>query len=210
MTSAGLTEIDTRERLYDRLMRRNKIVGLLRIAVPLMGVVLFGYLAAQIIVANLARDFGADGIRIERETVIIDKPTYAGVMTNGTRYQVVADSAEKQIVGEDVLDLSNVRLQLLRQDGYELIATAEHALYDLTASTVAIPGLMVVDDSNQTHALLRDNNIDWTTQTLVSRGDVDVHYPDGTRIEAIGLNYDGASNEWVFGPTVLTSGGDEQ
>jgi hypothetical protein len=208
MTAAEFSNGHNRDRIYRGLLQRNRVVGWLRIGVPLIGLAIFAVLAVQIVIANLAKDYGAAGIRLERDSVIIDKPTYSGVMANGTRYEVVADAAEKQIAGPDVLDLQNVRLNLVRNDGYRLVATAEHAFYDLLGATITIPGLMVVDDSDQTHALLRDNLVDWNAQTLVSKGDVDVHYPDGTVIEAVGLNFDGATSTWVFGPTVLTSGGD--
>ena len=52
---------------YRRLTRRNRIVDVLRIVVPLAGVAVFVGLALQIYVTNTARQYGIAGIRVDRD-----------------------------------------------------------------------------------------------------------------------------------------------
>jgi len=207
MADASHSSAAYRDRIYRRLVRRNAVIDVLRVIVPAAGLVLFGILALQIYVGNIASEAGITGIRIERETLIIETPKYAGVMSTGTRYSVVAREARKPITGGDVVDLLDVSVEIVRPDGYVMRGSAALAHYDILAQTVLVPQLLSVNDSREVKALLHNSLIDWNAQTLRTEEDVVVDYPDGTRIEARSLFFDSVTTNWQFGPTVLTTPG---
>ena len=66
MHAQTLANPAVRAGLYKRLLRRNRVVGVLRVLVPVLGVAVLSLLVIQIVIANAARDFGVSGIRIER------------------------------------------------------------------------------------------------------------------------------------------------
>jgi hypothetical protein len=190
--------------IFRTLERRNGAVGVLRVAVPLFGIVVLGVLLAEIVVANLATVAGVSGIRFSREAVTIDAPQYAGTMAGGTRYEVNADAASAPLSGRDVIDLTNARLRLFRPDGGEMTATAGAAQFTLSAQTVVVPATMRVTDSRGVQAALSDVAVDWRQQTIVGRAGVEAVFSDGSRLKAKTLVYDAGAQVWDFGEVVLT------
>lgn len=193
-----------REQIYSRLARRNRMVGWLRIAVPVFGLVILLALLVQIVLANMARDFGAGGIRIARDALIVDAPAYAGVMANGTQYRVVANSASTAIGDGDRIALDNAAIDLERPDGYTMHAEAAAAEFSLSRQTVTAPGVMTFTDSRDTWAQLRDSVMDWREQTLVARDNVHIVFKDGSVLTGAGLVYDAERQIWDFQLVKLT------
>ncbi len=194
---AGSTTTD-RAALYRRLNRRNRVVGILRLVVPAAGAFVLAVLLAQIVIANIADTFGIDGVSIERDRLVIATPEYSGVMANGTRYTVSAESAKAAAGSSDVMELTDATLHLVREDGYEMTIRAASSDFSLAAETVDVPGLMRVSDSRGMTARLRDNHVDWTAQTLVSEESVWARFDDGTVLTASGLVHDAAEQTWDF------------
>lgn len=206
MTADTLANPEVRAGLYRRLNRRNRVVGVLRIVVPLFGVALLGFLIAQIMIANALKDFGVTGISIERDRLLIETPEYEGVTENGTRYRVVARTASALLSKADVIELGEATLELDRPDGVSFSATAKRALYDLISQTVEIPDLAEVADSRQTEARLYNSFVDWSDQTIHARGGADITFADGTHLLAKTLVMNGASQTWdMTGVTLVTT-----
>ena len=211
MHAETLASPDVRASLYRKLARRNRIVGVLRMLVPLLGVAVLGVLVAQILIAHAAKEFGVTGIRIERDRLLIDTPRYEGVTEAGVRYKVVADMASALISEADIIELHNATLDLVRPDGVSYVATAERALYNLVAQTVEVPDVAIVIDSRKTHSVLKNTFVDWSDQTINARGGADVTFADGTRLIAGTLIMYSQDNRWdMTGVTLITEGSETE
>lgn len=206
MSELAISDSADRGRLFRRLNRRNRLVALLRIIVPICGLVLCAVLVGYVYLANVVQDFGAKGIAIDRDKLVIATPRYEGVTSDGTRYLVTAESASSKLSDPELLSLGKAILDMTRSDGYSMHATTDLARYDLGNQTVDIPGEMVVTDAHGMTAYLSGSRLDWSTQTLTSENDVRVEYADGTTILAKSLFYYGETNEWVFDKAVVSSG----
>jgi len=206
--AAGATDtalnLSPQTRLFRALQRRNRVVSVLRLAVPLFGVVVLAILVAEIVLANLTSVAGISGIRFSREAVSVDTPSYAGVMSDGTRYEITAEAASAPLSGTDVIDLKNAVLLLTRPDGGTLTAEATAAQFSLPAQTVTVPGRMQVDDSRGVDAVVDNVFIDWRAQTIFGRGGVDALFADGTTLRAATGTYRAASRSWSFDRAELT------
>ena len=206
MSAESLANPAVRAGLHKRLMRRNRIVGVLRLVVPLIGLVVLGYLIAQIVIANAVEDLGATGIHIERDRLLIDTPEYVGVTKNGTHYRVVAETASALLSRADVIELGNATLALTRPDGVSFTATADRAFYDLVSQTVDVPVSADVVDSRDTKARLYNVFVDWANQTITARDGADITFADGTNLTADTLIMYGKDNSWdMTGVVVRTT-----
>lgn len=193
---------------FRELNRRNNIVAVLRLGVPSIGLLVAGFLIFQIILTNVAKDFGISGLRVEQDQVVIDEPRYGGVTADGTKYNIVAQEARIDIEVRDIINLQNATITIEQADGYEMIAETEAARLNLEEQFLYAPGLMVTQDSDQVAGQFNDSIIDWNAQSMVSKGAVKVEFKDGAIINAQSLTYDAASRSWDFGPTVYTLAGD--
>ena len=65
---------DQRADILGNLLLRNRVVDGLRIVVPAIGILAFAALVAQIYIANMARQYGVSGVRIDRGTIVVEAP----------------------------------------------------------------------------------------------------------------------------------------
>ncbi len=206
--NASSNTTNVRARLYARLNRRNRIIAFLRIAVPGAGIALAGLLIFQIVLSNLADNFGLGGIRLDRDQLVLDTPSYSGIMSDGTTYEVVAEAARASIDATDVINLDIATIVTEQTDGYTMTANADFARLFLTEQQVIVEGLMVTTDSNGVDGRLYDSVIDWPTQKLTSNGDVRFDFEDGAAIEAKSLVYNAKRQVWDFRGVRYTVPGD--
>lgn len=185
-------------RLYRALERRNRIVGVLRWAVPLVGVGAFGFLVVQIVLAQILGQFEIGRIAIAPDAVTIDGPEYAGVLEDGSLYRVRADSATSRFASPDMIDLTNGTVHIERSNGVTMEITAPEARLDTAREIIHIEGIAEVADSTGTSGILYNSEFDWNAQVLVSEGPVEIDYADGTRLDAGGLVYEAATAMWTF------------
>ena len=135
MAGDDLADPAVRAAVFMRLTRRNRVIDVLRIVVPLIGALLLGVLIAGIVIGNLAREYGVSGVRFERDRLLIETPRYEGVTENGTRYRVVAETASALISRADLSTSARPRLEIIRPDGVCFTATA-----DMRSTTVEPDG----------------------------------------------------------------------
>lgn len=200
--------VDARRRQFQKLNRRNNIVSILRWAVPAIGLLVMGVLVFQIILTNLAKDYGISGLKIEQDQVVIDKPRYGGITPDGMRYHIEAEVARIQTSATDIINLEQATIVIEQNDGYQMRSKAENATLDLTKQTINIPGIMNSTDSDGVRGVFVDTLIDWATQTLNSRGAVTLEFEDGAIINAQSLLYDARVASWDFTKAVYVVAGD--
>ncbi len=205
MTTLSARIDDRRLRTYRGLVRRNRFVAVLRWLVPGGGVLVLGLLILQIWVMSIANQYGVSAIRIDRSGVTVETPQYAGVMEDGSRYQVSAGSARAPSFDSEVVDLTDAQITILRPGGGEMRASAGTAVMQTVDQMVTVTGQARVSDSGGRRGTISDAVIDWQEQTLVATGSSRFYMEDGTEIRASrGVAYDAKTGIWEFsGATVL-------
>lgn len=193
-----------RSRQYKRLLRRNRIVGILRLAVPAAGSVLLFVLLVQIAISSFGARYGLGKIEISNDRVRVETPEYAGTLSDGSVYRVWADAAEAAIENTDIISMTNARVMLERPDGQRREAAAEEAIFDTVKQQVRIERSTEISDSTGISGRLTDSVFDWATQTLTARGPVEIDYIDGATVRAEGLVHEAELNHWTFTKAVVT------
>lgn len=190
--------------VYRGLRRRNRIVGVLRYAVPALGALVLVALATQIYLASFSGRFGVGQVTITPDSITIDAPEYVGVLEDGSLYRVWAANARAETSNTDLVDLTEARLTLDRIDGVQLQVDAATAFLDTGRDLTMVPGLADVADSTGTVGTLYDSVFDWQTRQLTTRGPVAIDYADGSTVRAEGLVYDAEAIIWTFSRSVVT------
>ena len=193
-----------RGRVYQRLALRNRVVGALRIGVPVLGVLALGVMGMQIAWAGLVREAGVGAITVSSDTIRVDTPEYAGVLGDGTTYRVSARGAEAAMSAAEQIALRDAALTTARPDGYRMEIAAPEALLDTATETVVVAGAANVRNSAGTTGVLRDTVFDYPDQRLVGNGPVTIDYADGTHLVAEGMTYDAARLVWTFTRATVT------
>lgn len=193
-----------RQAIYRRLEARNRIVAILRVGVPALGVLVLVSLLGQIYVSSLTSRFGVGRIEVTRDSVSIETPEYSGVLDNGTTYRVWAEQAQASIDATDQIALTQGILSMVRTNGVETRINARHAMLDTGAETVTIVGLAEIAESTGTTGTIIDSVFDYATQTLVGRGAVHIDYADGSTLEGVGMTYDATQAVWTFSNANVT------
>ena len=191
-------------RIHRRLERRNRLVAVLRIALPGMGLIVLAGLLAQIYVASFTGRFGVGRIEVSPESILVDAPEYAGILGDGSAYRVWAARAWAATDRTDLIDLSGAHLVVDRPDGVQMQVDAQDALLETTEQLTLVPGQADIADSTGTVGTLADSVFDWQAQVLTTRGAVSIDYADGSTVRAQGLVYDAAAKVWTFSRSVVT------
>lgn len=201
---AATRGMQDRQKVYGRLVRRNRLVSILRIGVPVLGAVILVSLAAQIVISSLGSRFGIGQITVTPDAVMVDAPEYAGIMDDGSNYRVSAVSARASLDHTDIIDLAETSVVLNRIDGVQMQAEAAKAQLDVTRQLVIIPDVVEVSDSTGTMGTLRETVFDWPARVLTAKGAVAIDYADGTQVRSQGMIYDAAAASWTFSTATVT------
>jgi lipopolysaccharide export system protein LptC len=189
---------DQRQTIFNRLQMRNRVVAALRLGLPLLGALVLALLCAQIYLSSLSRQYGVGRISIDRNSIAVDAPKYAGVMADGSSYNVTSASAKAALNAMDVIDLTDASVKYSKADGTRMDASASAASLQTTDQLISVPGVANVSDSSGTRGVLHNSVVNWPQQTLHSDGQVHFDYSDGTVIDAEGLDYDAKAQTWTF------------
>lgn len=193
-----------RHAVYQRLMARNRIVSILRIGVPALGLVALALLLGQIYLSSLTSRFGLGQITVTRDTVSVESPEYAGLLDDGTAYRVSATAAQAPTAATDQIALSNAYLTMTRPDGVVTTVEAKAAVLDTTNELVTIKDVANIATSEGTSGVVADSIFDYKTQSLTGRGPAIIDYADGTHLVAEGLTYDARTLVWTFTRATVT------
>ena len=189
---------------YERLLRRNRIVAALRLAVPAVGAVLLAALLVQIWYSSLGTRYGIGTIEVSRESIRVEAPEYAGTMADGSVYRVWAEEASAAVENTDLITLDNARVMIERPDGLRREAAAVMGILDTLNQQVRVEGETEIADSSGTTGRLQNSIFDWTTQTLTSHGKVAIDYADGATVRAEGMVHEAEAGRWTFTRAVVT------
>jgi lipopolysaccharide export system protein LptC len=191
-------------RQFQRIERRNQLVSVLRIVVPLGGALVLAVLGIQIVLSTLTSRFGIERITISPEAITVDAPEYSGILQDGSAYRVSADTARASAARTDIIDLNKANLVLNRQDGVQFQADAATAQLDSTNQLVMVEGVADIGDTRGMTGTLTNSVFDWNAQVLTTNGPVVINQADGTTVVAEGLVYDAGAVIWTFTRSVVT------
>lgn len=189
---------DQRAEILGSIVTRNRIVMAMRVVVPAIGVFAFAALVGQIYLANLARQYGVSGIRVDRGTVVVETPQYTGTSESGARYIVSAREARSPLNRSNEIDMIDVTLELLQTSGYSYFAAAKEATMDTQTERVVAPGIVEVTGSDGLQGTLTDVVTETNDERLISNGPVDLLLADGTTIVAETMVHEGKEQTWTF------------
>lgn len=195
---------EQRHAIYSRLGTRNRIVSILRVALPVAGALVFLVFVAQLLLASLANNFGIGKISFSGNSVTVDTPSYSGVMANGDIYKISAGGAQAPVANLNVISLNNASLTLTKPDGMSMSAHAGTGLFESLRQIVRVPGAAEVSDSRGNSGTLNDVVADLAAQTLKASGAVNISLSSGMSVRSDGLNYDSKANRWDFGHATVT------
>lgn len=197
---------DSAQRLqtYRRLEARNRIVSILRIGVPALGVLALVSLIGQIYISSLGSRFGVGQIAVTPDNVMVEAPEYTGLLDDGTAYRISASAARAATETIDQIDLSDAALTMTRPDGVVMTVDAAAAVLDTTRQLVLVEEEADIANSLGTKGIIGDSVFDYATQQLVGNGAVTIDYADGTHLVAEGMTYDAVSLVWTFTRATVT------
>lgn len=193
-----------RGRVYDRLVWRNRTVGVLRLFVPIAGLAALGVLGVALYFNSIGSDFSVGRISLDRDTLVVAEPRYSGLLANGSTYQVGADVARAAMAHLDQLDVEGGRAVLTRPDGVELTGTATTALLDSTKQVVTVTGRADIADSRGLTGWLERAVIDYPNERVTTTGPVSFTLEDGSRIEGASMQFDQRARTWRFTGVTIT------
>jgi len=189
---------------YRKLVRRNRMVGVLRLAVPVVGAFVLVALLVQIALSSLGARYSIGRIEVSPDRIKVEAPEYAGTMSDGSTYRVWAEEAAAAVENTNLIALNNARVVLERLDGLRREASAAIGMLDTVTQEVRVEGATDISDSSGTSGRLYDSVFDWATQTLTARGRVAIDYADGATVRAEGMVHEAELSRWTFTKATVT------
>ena len=206
MAIARTDTYDQRAAILDGLVARNRVVAVLRIVVPLLGLAAFLALAGQIYLSNLMRQYGVSGIRIDRGNVVVEAPRYSGTGTDGSHYLLTAREARTPIGNAEEIAMTDATLEYNKASG-DFFATADEATMNTATQIAIVPGVSSVTGEDGMRGTLTALTADMGADMITAAGPVDLTLSDGTTITGTSMVHDGKANSWTFtDATVIMQG----
>jgi lipopolysaccharide export system protein LptC len=198
MAVARTQTFDQRTEILGRLVTRNRIVTLLRVVVPALGVVALLVLLGQIWLSNLARQYGVSGIRIDRGNLVVETPQYSEIGSDGTQYFVAARDARTPLNSPGEIEMADPKFTYVRPGRSPFHATALTGSVNTETHLVRAPGRVTVTTDEGLVGTMYELNADMRAQVTTAKGPVDITMPDGSHLTADDLHYQGSTNVWTF------------
>jgi hypothetical protein len=198
MAGVAVTPDPARERLYAALTRRNRLVGVLRIAVPVAGAIVLAVVLGGIVLDNLREQFGFASIRIDRDNLVVDAPKVTAAGDDGTLYAASASMAKVRLGNTDLVDMTDAVINMTSTKGVVFTASAPAGTLHTAAQTLTVPGVLSVKSNDGLHGTMEDFFGDMVNYSMVAHGAVDLTFPEGMQVRSEGMTYDGNAKVWTF------------
>lgn len=195
---------DTREALYTRLTRRNRLVGLLRWLVPAAGVLTFAVVLGMIVIDNLGQRFGFSNIRIDRDNLVVETPKLTSTGDDGTLYALSARAARVRPTQTDLVDMEDAVFAMTPPTGAALEAVAEAGQFQINDQLLTVPGVTHISSTEGLKGTLEAVFADLMNWKMVASGTVDITMPNGSHLVSDGMTYDRATGIYTFKRANLT------
>lgn len=203
MLVARTQTFDQRAAILGGLQWRNRVVSVLRIAVPAVGLVAFLTLMGQMWLTGLARQYGVSGIRIDRSQLVVEAPQYSETGQDGSRYLVTAQDARAPLDNPNSIAMTNPDLIFEQPGKAPFHAVAPTATVDTSTHFVTVPGITNVRTADGLFGTLTEVRADMKAQITDALGPVDLTFSDGTHLIAANMHADGSTSIWSFDRATL-------
>ena len=204
MAVARTQTFDQRGAILDGLLRRNRVIAVLRLAVPLVGIGAFVLLVGQIWLASMTQQYGVSGIRIDRGNLVVETPQYSGMGTDGSRYLVKAREARTPLGVSGRIDMIDATLDYTRPGHSAFHVRGATASVDTARQYVTVPGVARLNSDDGMHGTLTEVRSDLKAEITRAEGPIDITFTDGTHLEAADLLYEGKLAYWTFNRSTVT------
>jgi hypothetical protein len=168
-----------------------------------MGLLVLAGLVLQIVIATLLDQFGISNLRIDRDNLVVETPSYSSMTADGTMYSVASDDARAALGDTDMLHLTGARLTVTKPNGSWMKADAETADMRLSEQSVYVAGAMGIADSRGTEGIIHGVHANLVSGSMVSDGRANIRYHNGTTLDAETMAYDGKRQLWQFNRVTL-------
>ncbi len=196
-----------RAEILGSLITRNRVVAVLRVAVPLIGLGAFALLVTQIYLSNVMRQYGVSGIRIDRGNVVVDAPRYSGTGADGSTYLITAREAQTPLADGDQISMVNPSLQYARPVGGAYFASAAQATMNTRTQITIVPGITHISGDDGMEGTLTAVEANIANELITASGPVDITLANGTTITGSSMVHDGKAGTWTFtDATVIMQG----
>jgi lipopolysaccharide export system protein LptC len=170
-------------RRFQRAQRHSRRVRLLRVAVPMLGVVVFvSIVLAQWLnpMARLARlpEMGGTLV-VSGRKITMQAPRLAGVTRDNRVYEMTAEAAAQDILRPGILELTGIRGKVELRERSMVDLTAAAGIYDTKTDVLKLTQNIVVVFSAGYQGHLSEVVLDTRKGYLVSEKPVEVHMENG-------------------------------
>ncbi|MFD1951665.1 LPS export ABC transporter periplasmic protein LptC [Sphingomonas arantia] len=174
MSEAGAKARSKRQQWAARGGSHDRVIGLLRIALPIAIAALFVLLAVAPLLGGRDVSFvlAKDRVDVARERMRVTEANYRGQDAKGQPFQLRAASAVQQTSRDPVVRMDDLSARIALDDGPATIV-ARKGRYDMDTERVAIDGQVLFSGANGYRMQTRDVTVDLKTRKIASGGAVD-------------------------------------
>lgn len=189
---------EQRSAIYSRLMARNRLIAILRLGMPALGVLVVALFVAQLYLKDLTRNFSAAGFGFDRNALIVEAPRFTGATPDGSTWRLEAEAAGASLADFGAILLRGITLSLTDADGAVMSASADRARFLTANQILAIEGTLTVSRSDGSGGTFEQATIDWGGEVLVAEGAVSLILPGGMALDAEAARFDFGGGDWSF------------
>ncbi|WP_404400747.1 hypothetical protein [Pelagibacterium halotolerans] len=191
------------ETTYRQIARHNRAIAMLRVAVPIAGLLLLFVPIVQFALSLIDDTIVADGATLDADTLVIQSPRFEGLTSDGAVYRMEAERSESDTGNLDVSTLYELTIDLDGAAGYWAKVTFSRAQWTMSREYLTSDETVHVVDSTGARGVLEGAEADWRAQIISSDGPVRFTFADGSELNADTMVHDIGAATWHFtGPSV--------
>ncbi|MCU0733370.1 MAG: LPS export ABC transporter periplasmic protein LptC [Hyphomonas sp.] len=181
-TGAGIIVVADRSESFRQARRHSKLVRILRLALPMVGVALvLGYLGALVGTGGFAPSLPEMAMpRITPKDLSMQNPNYEGVTADGGSYRVAAARARQDFDRTDVIQLEEITGDLVAKDKSATKLTASRGVFNHKESVLQLSESIQIRGDNGFSADLTAATVLTREGRINSDEPVSVGFPAGS------------------------------
>lgn len=192
------TETSARIVTHAALDRHNRRIGILRWAVPALGIAIAALPLFEAVAGRVAEALPALGVWLQSDTLVVAGPRFEGRTAQGVAYVMIAERAETRAGDLDTVDLYGLSVDMADGPAYTAHAASDYAIWTMDGETLFSDRTVEVSDSTGANGVLEGVLIDWPARRITSEGPVDFTFANGTALNAGTMVHDIDAGLWHF------------
>jgi lipopolysaccharide export system protein LptC len=198
---------------YVRARRRTRLVGWLKIVLPVIAVIaVIGYFAVIKFMNGIGDvAISMSGLNLDAKSLTIDKPRVSGFKGTAQSYDLSAERAIQDLTNPKRVALETISGSFGVQSHASATMAAKSGIYDTDAETLLLKDGVSVQTTTGYEVRLTDAAVDFKQRTLSSGNEVMIKTGEGT-LHANSVHVSDGGKKITFGDgvsvTYLPSAGD--